>query len=141
MPALGLGYFMKAPLHIALIVAFMFGSVSVALAAVVGASGSDDLVIVEGGKATATIAVAGDAGPQEANAAEDLATYIEMMSGARPQIVNALPVNGTTIVVVTHNPAFAESMPRVVRMKDGKVEVDDVGRAARTVDAASPATP
>ncbi len=49
--------------------------------------------------------------------------------------------HGTTIVVVTHNPAFAESMPRVVRMKDGKVEVDDVGRAARTVDAASPATP
>ncbi|MEZ4224382.1 MAG: ABC transporter ATP-binding protein [Polyangiaceae bacterium] len=43
---------------------------------------------------------------------------------------------GTTIVVVTHNPAFAESMPRVVRMKDGRVEKDDKGhhseeRAAR----------
>jgi lipoprotein-releasing system ATP-binding protein len=34
--------------------------------------------------------------------------------------------HNTTIVVVTHNPAFAESMPRVVRMKDGSVEVDDV---------------
>ena len=32
---------------------------------------------------------------------------------------------GTTIVVVTHNPAFAERMPRVVRMRDGKVEQDD----------------
>jgi lipoprotein-releasing system ATP-binding protein len=38
--------------------------------------------------------------------------------------------HGTTIVVVTHNPGFAESMPRVVRMKDGKVEKDDVGRSA-----------
>lgn len=34
--------------------------------------------------------------------------------------------HNTTIVVVTHNPAFAESMPRVVRMKDGSVEKDDV---------------
>lgn len=33
----------------------------------------------------------------------------------------------TTIVVVTHNPAFAESMPRVVRMRDGRVESDGAG--------------
>ena len=39
--------------------------------------------------------------------------------------------HGTTIIVVTHNPAFAESMPRVVRMLDGRVEIDDVGRAQR----------
>jgi lipoprotein-releasing system ATP-binding protein len=32
---------------------------------------------------------------------------------------------GTTIVVVTHNPAFAERMPRVVWMKDGRVDRDD----------------
>lgn len=37
----------------------------------------------------------------------------------------------TTIVVVTHNPTFAESMPRVVRMKDGRVERDEAGRNAR----------
>jgi lipoprotein-releasing system ATP-binding protein len=37
----------------------------------------------------------------------------------------------TTIVVVTHNPGFAESMPRVVRMRDGLVEKDDEGRAMR----------
>jgi lipoprotein-releasing system ATP-binding protein len=33
--------------------------------------------------------------------------------------------HGTTIVVVTHNPAFAERMPRVVRMRDGRVESDE----------------
>jgi lipoprotein-releasing system ATP-binding protein len=38
--------------------------------------------------------------------------------------------HGTTIVVVTHNPGFAESMPRVVRMMDGHVVQDDVGRSA-----------
>jgi lipoprotein-releasing system ATP-binding protein len=38
--------------------------------------------------------------------------------------------HGTTIIVVTHNPAFAESMPRVVRMRDGRVELDDVGKSA-----------
>lgn len=43
----------------------------------------------------------------------------------------------TTIVVVTHNPSFAESMPRVVRMKDGLVERDEAGRAVRQHPAAS----
>lgn len=32
---------------------------------------------------------------------------------------------GTTIIVVTHNDAFAERMPRILRMKDGKIEHDD----------------
>jgi lipoprotein-releasing system ATP-binding protein len=32
--------------------------------------------------------------------------------------------HGTTIVVVTHNPAFAERMPRVVGLRDGRVESD-----------------
>jgi lipoprotein-releasing system ATP-binding protein len=32
--------------------------------------------------------------------------------------------HGTTIIVVTHNPSFAEQMPRVVRMRDGLVEAD-----------------
>jgi lipoprotein-releasing system ATP-binding protein len=36
--------------------------------------------------------------------------------------------HGTTIVVVTHNLRFAESMPRVVRMTDGKVVKDDAGQ-------------
>ena len=33
--------------------------------------------------------------------------------------------HGTTIVVVTHNPAFAERMPRVVGLRDGHVESDE----------------
>jgi lipoprotein-releasing system ATP-binding protein len=32
---------------------------------------------------------------------------------------------GTTIVVVTHNPALADSMPRVVTLRDGRVEKDE----------------
>jgi lipoprotein-releasing system ATP-binding protein len=38
--------------------------------------------------------------------------------------------HGTTIVVVTHNPSFASSMPRIVRMVDGRVLEDDNQRAA-----------
>lgn len=34
---------------------------------------------------------------------------------------------GTTIVVVTHNPGFAQRMPRVVEMRDGKVVGDTQG--------------
>jgi lipoprotein-releasing system ATP-binding protein len=37
--------------------------------------------------------------------------------------------HGTTIIVVTHNPAFAERMPRVVKLLDGVVEADE-SRAA-----------
>jgi lipoprotein-releasing system ATP-binding protein len=33
--------------------------------------------------------------------------------------------HNTTIVVVTHNPAFAQRMPRVVHMRDGKVMRDE----------------
>jgi lipoprotein-releasing system ATP-binding protein len=32
---------------------------------------------------------------------------------------------GTTVVVVTHDPSFAEAMPRRVRLKDGTVEADE----------------
>ena len=46
--------------------------------------------------------------------------------------------HNTTIVVVTHNPAFAESMPRVVRMKDGSVEKDDIGVSPKTGGRRSP---
>ncbi|HET9931192.1 MAG TPA: ATP-binding cassette domain-containing protein, partial [Polyangiaceae bacterium] len=46
--------------------------------------------------------------------------------------------HGTTIVVVTHNPAFAERMPRVVNMRDGRVEHDDVRTGDKGVAPASP---
>ena len=37
--------------------------------------------------------------------------------------------HGTTIVVVTHNPAFAERMPRVVGLRDGRVESDEARKS------------
>ena len=40
--------------------------------------------------------------------------------------------HGTTIVVVTHNSTFAERMPRVVRMRDGRVEHDEIRSTERT---------
>jgi len=49
--------------------------------------------------------------------------------------------HGTTIVVVTHNPSFAMSMPRVVHMMDGHVVKDERGRngSVESNDADSPA--
>ena len=38
--------------------------------------------------------------------------------------------HGTTIVVVTHNPSFANSMPRIVHMKDGRVDRDEQAQIA-----------
>lgn len=35
--------------------------------------------------------------------------------------------HGTTIIVVTHNPGFAQRMPRVVEMTDGRVVADGPG--------------
>jgi predicted ABC-type transport system involved in lysophospholipase L1 biosynthesis ATPase subunit len=32
---------------------------------------------------------------------------------------------GTTFLVVTHSPELAEQMPRVVKMRDGRIEADD----------------
>jgi lipoprotein-releasing system ATP-binding protein len=46
--------------------------------------------------------------------------------------------HGTTIVVVTHNPGFAESMPRVVRMMDGRVVQDERGKTAAPVPDRAP---
>ncbi len=45
--------------------------------------------------------------------------------------------HGTTIVVVTHNNGFAQAMPRVVTMRDGKIHTDH--RRERAVGAPGPA--
>ncbi|MGD0524118.1 MAG: ABC transporter ATP-binding protein [Polyangiaceae bacterium] len=49
---------------------------------------------------------------------------------------------GTTVIVVTHNPALADSMPRVVTLRDGRVETD-VRRTPpeRTVPSPAPEPP
>ncbi|NUQ73718.1 MAG: ABC transporter ATP-binding protein [Polyangiaceae bacterium] len=47
--------------------------------------------------------------------------------------------HGTTIVVVTHNPGFAQSMPRVVTMRDGRIETDQAGEFASRRTSASKA--
>jgi lipoprotein-releasing system ATP-binding protein len=44
---------------------------------------------------------------------------------------------GTTIVVVTHNTALAASMPRVVTLKDGRVETDERRPGSRSTAAAA----
>ena len=47
---------------------------------------------------------------------------------------------GTTIVVVTHNLQFAASMPRVVSLKDGRVEKDErLSDVKRDIDTAAEA--
>jgi lipoprotein-releasing system ATP-binding protein len=38
----------------------------------------------------------------------------------------------TTIVVVTHNPTFAERMPRVIELRDGRVVGDGPGKLTRS---------
>ena len=58
----------------------------------------DALAIVQDGKAAAAVVVAADAGEWEKKAADDLVKYIELMSGAKPELVNAVP-GGSAIVV------------------------------------------
>jgi lipoprotein-releasing system ATP-binding protein len=48
---------------------------------------------------------------------------------------------GTTIVVVTHNTFLAGSMPRVVSLKDGRVEKDERRGASQAPRAATGASP
>ena len=58
----------------------------VATAATAGDPGADDLTITAGGKSEAVVVVSPQAGTQEKQAAEDLAHYIGLMSGATPEI-------------------------------------------------------
>ena len=45
-------------------------------------------------------------------------------SDAVVELIRELHEGGTTIVVITHNPEIADSFPRVISMRDGKVETD-----------------
>jgi putative ABC transport system ATP-binding protein len=39
-------------------------------------------------------------------------------------LLTELNRRGTTIVVVTHNPEIADALPRVIRLRDGRIEAD-----------------
>jgi ABC-type lipoprotein export system ATPase subunit len=41
------------------------------------------------------------------------------------ELLAKLNASGTTVVVITHDPEVAKNMPRVVRIRDGKIESDD----------------
>src|SRR5688500_20355641 len=63
-------------------------------AQIAGKSGANDLVIAQDGTTKATVVVAADAGPYEKRAAEDLVKYIEMMSGAKPELATGAVPDG-----------------------------------------------
>ena len=44
------------------------------------------------------------------------------------ELLAKLNANGTTVVVITHDPEVAKETPRVVRIRDGRVESDDRAR-------------
>jgi lipoprotein-releasing system ATP-binding protein len=48
--------------------------------------------------------------------------------------------HGTTVVIVTHNVELAQSMPRVITLKDGKVHADE-RREVKRKAASPPAEP
>lgn len=69
----------------------VFASLACALSAqaqTAGVSVGDDLVIAAEGKSDAVIVVATSAGKWEKQAADDLAKYIELMCGAKPNVAN-----------------------------------------------------
>lgn len=85
---------------------------SSASAQVAGQTGKDDLAIVAGGKTMAIVVVAADAGEWEKRAAEDLAHYIERMTGAKPALANTVEtasaaLKGATPVLVVGKAAIA----------------------------------
>lgn len=67
--------------------------------AIARAQNAADLVIARDGKTTASIVVSQDAGTWEKRAAVDLAKYIEMMSGAKPNITSAAAGDGPFLVI------------------------------------------
>ena len=60
----------------------------VGMAATAGSPARKELVIASGGKTDAVIVVSPNAGKYEKQAADDLAKYLELMSGAKPSLAN-----------------------------------------------------
>ena len=107
-------------------IAGVFFSAYAASGQLAGKPGSADLTIAAGGKTSAIVAVAADAGPWEKRAAEDLALYIEKMSGAKPALANnaeaiaaALKADAPVLAVgkaaLAAEPTLAASLAKVAK--------------------------
>lgn len=81
-----------------------------------------ELVIADKGNASAVIVVAEQAGPNELLAAEDLAKYIEMMSGATPTIAKtpetiAVALKGKQPLIIIGQEALKADKSLVAALK------------------------
>jgi Domain of unknown function (DUF4838)/Glycosyl hydrolases family 2, sugar binding domain len=65
-----------------------------------GSPSDNDMVVAQAGQSLVTIAVSPDAGQWERQAADDLAKYIQMMTGGLPQILTSLPQENSPALVV-----------------------------------------
>lgn len=63
-------------------------------------------------------------GPSIVLADEPTGSLDTANSDAVVELIRELHEGGTTIIVITHNPEIADSFPRVISMRDGKVESD-----------------
>jgi len=95
----------------ALMVAVVSGG---AHARVAGGGGGGELVLASRGEGAADVVVRADAGESERLAAEDLAKYVELMTGERPRVrgTDALTARGPQIVV---GRAALDARPRLRR--------------------------
>jgi len=89
---------------------------------VAGILGDNDLTVAMGGQAKAVVVVAKQASQWERKAAEDLAKYIHLMSGAKPVVLNALPVpDGPALIVgqmALHlKPALHSALAKAAKQK------------------------
>jgi len=47
------------------------------------------------------------------------------------EIFEKIQANGNTVIVVTHEPDIAEHAHRIVRLRDGYVEIDELNKEIR----------
>ena len=57
----------------------------------------------------------------------DAASFSRLSEAIHELFYEIVATHGTTVVVVTHNPSFAQRMPRVIEMRDGRVVGDGPG--------------
>jgi hypothetical protein len=91
---------------------------------VAGRSGEDDLVIAAGGKTTAAVVVAPNAGPWEKHAATDLAKYVGLMAGAAPKVIDT--ADGAAAALQGDAPLFIvgrAALQAQADLKDGLAKV------------------